>query len=105
MTERVGAGAIEVSTGNPEDLDAVYSELRGVAGIIVEAVPGPVVHGDQGSVVDLLTVACSGGAITVFLQIIKALVESRGPGFQLKIREARTGWRSPRTAPTKRYRS
>jgi hypothetical protein len=32
---------------------------------VVEAVPGPAA-GDQGSAVELLTAACSGGAITMF---------------------------------------
>jgi hypothetical protein len=89
VTYRAGAGEIEVSAGDPEDFDALLGELRGVAGIVVRPVPVPSGPGEQGSVVDLLTVACSGGAITVFLQIIKTLVESRGPGFRLRIRRGR----------------
>ena len=80
------ASVLEISAGDPDDFDALYAELRGVAGITLEAVSAPVQAGEQGSALDLLTVACSGGAITVFLQIIKTLIESRGPGFRLKIR-------------------
>ena len=58
-------------------------------GISVEAVPAPIVEGDQGSVLEFLTVACSGGAITVALQIVKTLAESRGPKFSLKIRRGK----------------
>lgn len=38
---------------------------------------------------DLLTVACTSGAVTAFLQIIKVLAESRGPGFRLRIRQGK----------------
>ncbi len=80
-------GAVEFSAGDPEDFEALYDELRGVPGIQVEAVPAPITEGDQGAVLEFLTVACAGGgAITVVLQIVKALVESRGPKFRLKIR-------------------
>jgi hypothetical protein len=89
MAEQAETGAVEVWADDPDDIDALYAELRGTAAITVEAVPAPVEPGDQGSVVDLLTVACSGGAITVFLQIVKALIDSRGPSFVLKIRRGR----------------
>jgi hypothetical protein len=89
MGEQTGTDAIEIWADAPDDFDALYAELRGAAAITVEAVPAPVKPGDQGSVVDLLTVACSGGAITVFLQIVKTLIESRGPSFVLKIRRGR----------------
>jgi hypothetical protein len=82
-------GVVELTTQDPDDFDALYAELRGVPGILVRAVPAPVVPGEQGSALDLLTVACSGGAITVFLQIVKTLLESRGPGFVLKIQRGR----------------
>ena len=81
---------LELAVADADDFDALYAELRGVPGIVVHAVPGPVEPGDQGSMLDLLTAACSGGAITVFLQIIKALVESRGPHFVLKVRRGKT---------------
>lgn len=87
--ERVGVGDVEVRARDAEDLDAVYAELRGVAGIRVEIFPTPAEPGDQGSVADLLTVACTSGAVTAFLQIIKALADSRGPGFRLKIRRGK----------------
>lgn len=81
---------VEFSADDPEDFEALYEELRGVPGIHVETTPAPIVAGDQGSsVLDLLTVACSGGAVTVALQIVKTLVESRGPNFSLKIRRGK----------------
>ncbi|WP_034267997.1 effector-associated constant component EACC1 [Actinospica robiniae] len=89
MAERPGSGEVELSAGDLDDFDALYAELRGIPGIALEAVPAPVEPGEQGSVLDLLTVACSGGAITVFLEIIKTLVESRGPSFTLKLRRGR----------------
>jgi len=57
-------GEIEVSAGDFDDLDALYAELRGVQGIVVTAVPAPVMRGDQGALVDVLMVACTSGAIT-----------------------------------------
>jgi hypothetical protein len=89
MAEQRETGAVEVWTDDPDDFDALFAELHGAAAIIVEAVPAPVEPGDQGSVLELLTVACSGGAITVFLQIIKVLIESRGPSFVLRMRRGR----------------
>lgn len=77
------------SADDPSDFEALYAELRGVPGIKIEAVPSPIAAGEQGSVLDFLTVACSGGAITVALQIVKALAESRGPKFRLKVRRGK----------------
>ncbi len=80
---------LEFSVVDPGDFDALYSELRGTPGVQVKAVPTKVVDGEQGSVLEFLTVACSGGAITVVLQIVKSLLESRGPKFSLKIRRGK----------------
>jgi hypothetical protein len=82
-------GKVEFSMEESEDCDALYRELRGLPGVHVEAVPAKIASGDQGSVLEFLTVACSGGAITVVLEIVKALVESRGPKFSLRIRRGR----------------
>jgi Effector Associated Constant Component 1 len=82
-------GSVEISAGRVEDLEALYAELRGMPGIAVRAVSAPTRPGDQGAVVDLLTVACSGGAFTALLQVVKTLLESRGPGFVLKVRRGR----------------
>ena len=82
-------GSVEFSADDIEDFEALYEELRGVPGIEVMAAPAPIVDGEQGSMLDLLTVSCSGGAVTVALQIVKALVESRGPRFSLKIRRGK----------------
>ncbi|MFJ8085549.1 hypothetical protein ACIQ6Y_33840 [Streptomyces sp. NPDC096205] len=80
--------AIDVSAEDPDDFDILYSELQGVSGIEADAVPVPMEPGEQGSVVDLLTVTCaSGGAVAVFLGIVKSLLESRRPGFVLKVRQ------------------
>lgn len=89
MTMERRTSVIELSAGSADDFDELYAELRGVSGLAVEAVSAPVAAGEQGSVVDLLTVACSGGALTVLLQIVKALVEARGPGFVLKARRGK----------------
>lgn len=84
-------GAVEFSTDDAEDLEALYQELRGVPGIRVEAIPSPIVEGEQSSsVMDFLSVACAtGGAITVALQIVKVLVESRGPKLALRVRRGK----------------
>jgi hypothetical protein len=89
VTEQAGVGEIEVSAGGFDDLEAFYAELRGVPGIVVTPVPAPVVRGDQGALVDVLMVACTSGAITALLQIVNTLLESRGPGFRLKIRRGK----------------
>jgi hypothetical protein len=83
------AGLTEISASDQDDFDALYAELRGVPGIEAAPVEPALVEGEQGSVLDLLTVACSGGAITVFLQIIRDLVDSRGPSFTLKMRRGK----------------
>lgn len=80
---------VELVLEDADDFDALLAELRGVSGISVQAVPGRVEPGDQGSVLEFLAVACSGGAITVFLEIIKTLLESRGPAFVLKLRRGK----------------
>ncbi|MFC9234994.1 hypothetical protein ACFTZK_00645 [Streptomyces decoyicus] len=80
------SGAVEVRAGHPDDLDAVYNELRGVPGLRTQAASAPATPGEQGSALEFITVACSGGAITILLQIVKSLVESRGPQITLKFR-------------------
>jgi membrane-associated two-gene conflict system component 1 (EACC1) len=80
---------IELAAASPDDFDELYAELRGVSGLTVTAVPVVTEPGEQGSIIDLLTVACSGGALTVFLEIIRSLVRSRGPGFELKVRRGK----------------
>lgn len=86
VTDQPSEPAIELATDDLEDLEVLYRELHGTPGILVEAVSPLPEPGDQGAVLEFLTVACSGGAITVFLQIIRTLVESRSPRFVLKIR-------------------
>lgn len=77
---------VEFATDDLDDLEMLYNELYGTPGIAVDAVSPPPEPGDQGTVLDFLTVACSGGAITILLQIIKTLIESRDPHFVLKVR-------------------
>lgn len=77
---------VEFATDDLDDLEMLYNELYGMPGIAVDAASSPLEPGDQGAVMDFLTVACSGGAITVLLQIIRTLVESRDPRFALKAR-------------------
>jgi hypothetical protein len=89
MANHADDDVVELSAAVPEDFDALYAELRGVTGFTVTAVPVSAKPGEQGSIVDLLAVACSGGALTVFLEIVRSLVESRGPGFVLKVRRGK----------------
>jgi hypothetical protein len=84
-----GAGVVELALDGPERAEAVYAALRGVRGISVDAAPAPLEPGEQGSALELLTVALSGGAVTAFLQIVKTLLDSHGPGFVLKVRRGR----------------
>jgi Effector Associated Constant Component 1 len=89
MTDNGPPAEVEIRADEPEDLDELYLELGGVPGITVEAVSAPVEPGEQGAALDLLMVALSSGAITVFLQIIKTLAEARGPEFVLSIRRSK----------------
>ncbi|GAA3238001.1 hypothetical protein ACFO1B_27555 [Dactylosporangium siamense] len=76
---------IELRAEDPDDLDYVYGELRGAPGVSVEAKHSPAEAGDQGWELELLLVACSSGAVASLLQLLRALVESRGPKFVLKV--------------------
>jgi hypothetical protein len=78
--------AVEIRAGTTDDLDAIYNELRGVVGVHVRAESPQGVPGEQGSALEFITAACSGGAITILLQIVKTLVESRGSQITLKFR-------------------
>ena len=89
MTDHGVPADIEVQADDLDDLDMVYTELLGVPGIMVTAVPVPAAPGEQGAALDVLIVALSSGAVTAFLQIIKVLAESRGPKFSLKIRQGK----------------
>jgi hypothetical protein len=80
---------LELTTGELDGVEAAYAALRGVSGVSVAAAPTPLEPGEQGGALELLTVALSGGAVTAFLQIVKTLVDSRGPGFVLKVRRGR----------------
>lgn len=80
---------LELTAGDLEGGEAAYAALRGVPGVSVAAAPAPLEPGEQGTALDLLTVALSGGAVTAFLQIVKTLLDSRGPGFVLKVRRGR----------------
>lgn len=85
------ADGIELRVDDADDFDAVYAELRGQPGILVQTVSGPVDAGSQSaSTLDLLTVACSsGGAVTVFLHVIKEVVKSRGPHIVIRLRRGK----------------
>jgi hypothetical protein len=80
---------LEISAADLDDFDMLYAELRGVSGIAVEAVPAPVSPGDQGGLVELLSVALSGGAVAKLLEIVQTLLDSRGPGFKLTMRRGK----------------
>lgn len=90
MTDNAAPAEIEVTSDDPEVIDEVYTELRGVPGISVTAVPVPAAPGEQGGTLDVLLVALPSGAVTALLQIIKVLAESRGPKFSLKFRHGKT---------------
>ncbi|MEU8968285.1 hypothetical protein AB0D11_03235 [Streptomyces monashensis] len=77
---------IELRSDVEDDLDALYRELRGTPGLRAQFVAAAGVAGEQGSALDMVTVACTGGALTVLLQIIKAVVESRRPRMTVKVR-------------------
>lgn len=82
---------IELSTQDPDDFDALYGELRGVRGIELRADPAAVEPGEQGAGSEvLIAVLSSGGSVAVLLGIVKSLLESRRPGFVLKIRHGAT---------------
>lgn len=89
MTEDAALAELELTADGPDVIDEVYDGLRGVPGITVTAASAPAQPGDQSVALDVLTVALSSGAVTAFLQIIKVLAESRGPKFQLKIRQGK----------------
>lgn len=89
MTEGMTSNEVEVWTGEPEDLDELLAELRGVPGMRVAARPSPVEPGEQGIGIDVLVVALSSGAVTTFLQIIKSLIDAKGPKYSLTIRRGR----------------
>jgi hypothetical protein len=88
--ERSGVGdnpLVEFDADAVDDLYALFAALRGTAAVTVDAVMPPPVAGEQGSVLDFLTVACaSGGAITTVVQIVRTLIESRGPKVRLSVR-------------------
>lgn len=84
-----GVVVAELALDSAEEVEAVYAALRGVPGIRVDATAATPAQGEQGTALELLTVALSGGAVTAFLQIVKTLVDSRGPGFVLKVRRGR----------------
>ncbi|BBB01442.1 hypothetical protein RVR_8863 [Actinacidiphila reveromycinica] len=88
MADPALATTVELSTHTPETFGALYGALRGVHGIKTAVAPPHFEPGDQGSVVDLLTVSCaSGGAVAVLLDIVRNLVEARRPGFSLTVRQ------------------
>jgi hypothetical protein len=89
MVDQAADGTLEISAAEQEDLDAVYSELRGMPGIRAQLEAAPVEPGEQGALADAMTVALTSGAVTAFLELLKVLAESRGPGFRLKIRNGR----------------
>lgn len=89
MTDNATSAEFAVYADDPDDTRVLYSELRGVPGISVTAVQAPSAPDQQGAALDVLMVALSSGAATAFLQIIKALAESRGPKFRLKIRQGK----------------
>jgi hypothetical protein len=79
-------GTVRLSAADPEDLAVLHGELRGLPGLRITAeVPGA--PGEQGGVVDVLTVACaSGGAVTMLIQAVRTVVASRGRGVKFTAR-------------------
>lgn len=89
MTDCAPAAVVEVWAEDPDDTDELYSELRGKVGITATATPTSAEPGEQGVTLDVLTVALSSGAITAFLQIIKTVIDAKGPKFVLSMRRGR----------------
>ncbi|MEU0940332.1 hypothetical protein [Embleya sp. NPDC005971] len=85
----LGQRVIELRAGHPDDLDALYRELRGVRGVTLEAVAAPIAPGDQGTGIDLLVVVCSSGAVTGIINLLRSMVESRGSKITLKVQRGR----------------
>lgn len=81
---------IEVSAADPEDLDALFEELRGVPGVRLEALSQPAAPGDLGAVTETLGIVFAGGGGTALIKLITAVIESRGPHFSLEFRHRRT---------------
>lgn len=77
---------LELVTDDPDDLFALYDELRVAPGIRVDAVPGTPAPGEQGAAVDLLSVALSGGGLAAMVKLLTVYAKTRGPVFRLKIR-------------------
>lgn len=89
MDEGIGPAEVEIQADDHGIFNQAFARLRGVPGITVTAVSAPAVPGEQGAALDLLMVTLSSGAVTAFLQIIKAMAESHGPKFSLKIRQGK----------------
>lgn len=81
--------SLEIRAPEPGDLEAAYKVLRGKQGIDPEFVTATPEPGYLGGVAEVLTVALSTGAVTAFLQLITALVKSRGPAVKLNIRRGK----------------
>jgi hypothetical protein len=79
--QTIDPGVVEFAADDIEDFEALYGELCGMPGVEVAAVSSSIAEGEQGAVLEFLTVACSGGAVSALLQLLTALVESRGPRF------------------------
>lgn len=89
MTADTTSTSAEIWADDPEDAEELYAELSGVSGITVEAVSAPVQPGEQGAALDVLIVSLSSGAVTAFLQIVKTMLDAKGPKFVLSIRRGK----------------
>ena len=77
---------VQFRADDVEELEWLYEELRATPGLVVRAVSGPVVPGEQGGVLEFLTVAlASGGGLTALVRLLTTLARSRAPKFSLKV--------------------
>lgn len=84
------AAPLRLETQDIEDLELLHEELRGVPGIRVGAVSSVPEPGEQGATIDFLTVALSaGGGLTALINLLRAIIESRGPAFRLTMRRGK----------------
>ncbi|MEY9931224.1 hypothetical protein ABH926_005873 [Catenulispora sp. GP43] len=81
---------LEISAFSPDDLDAVYRELRGKEGISVTPTSAQTEPGYMGGVSDALIVGFTEGGAVALLEMVRTLVKSRGSRFKLKIRKGDT---------------
>ncbi len=83
------SNTLQVSAEDARNLMVLYRELRGLPGTTVSAESEPTGPGEQGSAIELLTIGLSSGAVTAMVELLRTLVESRGPAFKLTLHQGK----------------